>query len=284
MSFAERLARVLETREDLPVLPTTVLQVRAMLEDGPVNVTDLASLIAQDPSLALRLLKAANTATLAQSGVSVTDIGVAVEQLGWERVTSLCMGAGTLRPFDTGRNLDYQRFWAHSFAVATVAAAIATRRGIGRPSDGYIAGLLHDVGILFMDQYLPDVFGQIRALANPDTPRWRQETERLGMDHGQIGARLLERLNLPITVVAAVAHHHQPPWDPGPSRQLALLVAAAEALVNEFGEGLVEEGPTEPSADTALAALGFTTGEVSALRIEMASVAMGSAGRLDAAS
>lgn len=257
---------------------------RTLLSREDVSSIEIASLIGRDPALALRLLKTANAAGIARTGGHVTSIEVAVERLGLERVASLCLGVGTIRLFETGRNLDYQRFWTHSVAVATVASAIASRRDVGNPSDAYIAGLLHDVGIFFLDQYLPDVFSQMRDLADPNTPRWRQEIQRLGMDHGQMGAKLLERWYLPVGVVAAVAHHHQPPWDPGPSRQLALVVGAAEALVTEFGEGLVDEGPADPGADAALTALGLTQIEVHKLRIDMAGVAMEAAGWLGAAS
>ena len=284
MSFTERFTRVLETREELPALPTTALQVRALLACEDVNSIEIASLIARDPALALRLLKAANTAGMARTEGHVTSVEMAVERLGLERVASLCLGVGTIRLFETGRNLDYQRFWTHSVAVGTVAGAIASRRDIGNPSDAYLAGLLHDLGIFFLDQYLPDVFTQMRDLAEPNTPRWRQEIEQLGMDHGRMGAKLLERWYLPVRVVAAVAHHHQPPWDPGPSRQLALVVGAAEALVTEFGEGLVDEGPADPGADAALTALGLTQVEVRKLRTDMAGVVMEAAGWLGAAS
>lgn len=283
MSFTERFARVLETREALPALPATALQVRALLAREDVDRSEIASQIARDPALALRLLKAANTAGMARTEGHVTCIDVAVERLGLARVASLCMGVETIRLSETGRNLDYQRFWTHSVAVGTVAGAISSRWDVGNPSDAYIAGLLHDVGIFYLDQYMPDVFTQMRDLADPNTPRWRQEIERLGMDHGRMGANLLERWHLPVRVVAAVAHHHQPPWDPGPSRQLALVVGAAEALVTELGEGLIDEGPADPGSDAALTALGLTQVEVQKLRNDMAGVVMEAAGWLGAA-
>ncbi len=282
MTFVVRFSTLLSTRQDLPALPEGVLRLRTLLRREDVPASAINDVLTRDPALAGRVLRAANSACFARATGGIASIEAATMRLGLRRVASLCLAVDTIRIFGVSRHLDHQQFWTHSHAVGSVASALATRTGEGDPSDMFIAGLMHDVGLLFLEQFLPEDYLAVSAAGIGQT-RWRLEEELLEMEHGAMGGMLLSRWGLPPVVVEAVTRHHRPFGDAGPGSAAALLLAAAEGLVGEYGLGLPEEGPSDPDADAAFEALGLSAAEASDLRVSLAGVSMEAADLLRAA-
>jgi putative nucleotidyltransferase with HDIG domain len=90
----------------------------------------------------------------------------------------------------------YDEYWNHSVACAVIARYLAERSGKCDPNDTFVAGLFHDIGTLVTPPHRTDL---------PGAP------QTAGIDeHGAAGARILERWNLPASVIEAVRHHHAP--------------------------------------------------------------------------
>ena len=83
------------------------------------------------------------------------------------------------------------------------------------------------------------------------------EREVFGFDHAEAGARLLERWNLPASLVTAVRRHHAPLESPSPSL-LPCLVHVADAVCLTLGIGLGMDGLAYTLHPEALAALDLT--------------------------
>lgn len=212
---------------------------------------DLVRLIERDPALAGRLLRAANSA-LYTRGDQVTSITAAVNRLGLSQVRSLCMVVAVVRAFGDGHpHLDHQRFWEHSAAVGILTEYLtrqSNRHAQVDESEAYVAGLLHDVGILILDQFFPEEFAAVARITEEEaTGRWRVEDRLLTINHGTIGGLLLARWALPKRVSAAVTNHHHPDASPDEALPLAELVWAAEALCSATGLDLPQEGLAEVS-------------------------------------
>lgn len=244
--FRPALEALLASGKQLPTLPVLVLQVQRAIADEQSGLRDIGRIIERDPALTARLLRVANSAAFAR-GEPVTSVGTAIGRLGMGHVRSLCLAVGVVRAFGVaGQRLDHQRYWEHSAAVGLVAerlASLSKRYAQVDGSEAYTAGLLHDVGLLIVDQFFPEDFAGVEEeMEREMAPRPTVELRRFGMDHGAIGGRVLERWQLPATVRGAVAAHHRPDTaDPG-SGPLAHLVWAAEALCTAHGLELPQEG------------------------------------------
>ena len=85
------------------------------------------------------------------------------------------------------------------------------RRLSRRSEEAFVAGLLHDIGKVVLNTYLKEQFVRvlIRA-AGGEVTYAEAEREIFGFDHAEAGARLLERWNLPSSLVSAVRYHHAP--------------------------------------------------------------------------
>ncbi|HXE56793.1 MAG TPA: HDOD domain-containing protein [Gemmatimonadales bacterium] len=275
-SFIQRLLALLETAEHLPTLPEVVLQLHRALEDEKASGAVIAEIIGRDPALAAKVVGAANSAFLARSAEPITSIAGAIARLGLREVRSICAVLAFVRAFGgRGAGLDYQRFWIHSATVAGVAqwlgfcADPADRR---RADELYIAGLLHDVGLLILDQYFaPEFASASRTQADTGEPRWIVEERELGMDHGEVGGLLLGKWLLPPAVIDAVIGHHRPDSAPAPHRLGARFVHAAEVLTGAAGLGLPEEGAVE-APEPALRGLGLEPARLPELLAEVEAI------------
>ncbi len=280
-TLAEDLVRLLATSPDLPTLPETVLDLMGLLRREDVASSEITERIRRDPALSARILRAANGAAIARAGVSVATVESALARLGLRRVGSLCLAVETIRAFDGAGRLDHRAFWEHSFTVASVAVAIGEAATVPDSGDLYMAGLLHDVGLLVLDQRLPAAYEQVVDEAPSGVPRSHWEREVLGMDHGGIAAHLLGRWSMPETMVAAVGGHHASAGVEVSSAG-ALVLRAAEGLIVEYGLALEAEEGWQEDVDAALRGLGLTPERGERLRVSLAGVAMESAGLLRA--
>jgi HD-like signal output (HDOD) protein len=249
--FGARLEKLISSGRHLPTLPSLVLQVQRALANEMSGLRDIGLVIERDPALSTRVLRVANSAAFSR-GDPITTIGAAVGRLGMGHVRSLCFAVGLVRAFGDGRRrLDHQRYWEHSAAVGMVAERLtdlSKRYAHVDGAEAYTAGLRHDVGLLVTDQFFPEDFAGVQEEMEAElNARRLVETSRLGMDHGAIGGRILDRWQLPTAVRAAVSFHHQPESCGDEGADLATLVWAAETLCTASGLELPQEGGAEAS-------------------------------------
>lgn len=94
-----------------------------------------------------------------------------------------------------------------------------------------VAGLLHDIGQLWLYRFEPD---RCRDAARLSSERGvgieAAERELFGVDHATVGGWLAEAWSLPPAICRAIAFHHEP--DKSGSEPLVPLVHVAEVLAN----------------------------------------------------
>lgn len=283
MSFIQDLKTLLEHGDDLPTLPDVVLELQAAFNDEMIGDVELAAIIERDPALTARMLRVANSAMF-RRGDPVASVSVAVQRMGIRQVRATCLVLGVVKSFEgAAGGLDHQQFWNHSAAVG-LAAQRLWRLVPGVPSSDadqlYVAGLLHDVGLLVLDQFFPDRLREVNEHHElSGEPRPACERIVLGMDHGAVGSLLLGRWSLPESIVAAVADHHQPAEAPEAHAAAACVVAAAEQVCAGLGWDLEGERD-EPAVMTALTALGLESGTIEQFETEIEQIASNATGFL----
>lgn len=231
-----------EQLSELCTLPSIAQKVITVANDDSSDADDLLEVIEQDPSVAAKLMQVVNSAYCGLRN-PVGDLKMSVTLLGVDRVRNLAMtvSLGELFGRDTpvGR-FDPMRLWDHSVCVATVSRLIAERSKACNPDEAYLAGLIHDIGLLFVNQHLaklaPKVLAQCAAGASLPTA----ERRVMAFDHAQLGAYVAWRSNLPCRLVEAIDHHHSTHDCPEEGRELARTVSVANYLATRFGRGSLE--------------------------------------------
>ena len=276
--FVDNLRDLLDTSKQLPTLPTVVFQLKKALDSEMSSAQQVAAVIERDPSLTASLLRAANSAAMVGlGGESIASVQGAIARLGLRHVRSIGIALAMVKAFKAqDRGLDHEGFWVHSAAVGMLAEQLWLRMDVVSeflPDDIYVAGLVHDVGVLVLDQFFPEEFAGVRDLLDSvGEPRAKCETAQLGVDHGAIGGLLLGKWGLPEGVTDAVTYHHHFDGAPEDSRQVAQVIAAAEVLCTSNGLGIVEEGPADGCPTEVLQGLGFEEGEIEDIVEEMETI------------
>jgi len=200
----------------LPPLPRRSQELLQLLLDPDLDMLQLAELVEQTPALAARLLGVANSAFF-RTQVPVKHIPDAIIRvLGLHLVRDLSVSFLLNQPFDLKacRRFDPLRFWIRSMGLASLAQLLVTHLPLRTPptaSAAYLAGLLHNLGLLALVHVAPvamdAVLGEMER--QPDVSLTTVERQILGLDHAQAGAELAAAWKLPVTVAAVMGPPNQ---------------------------------------------------------------------------
>ena len=115
----------------------------------------------------------------------------------------------------------------------------------------FLAGLLHEIGTLILEDNFSEEYVRARELSNSkDIPLYQAEHEIFGTTHGAVGAYLLGLWSLNDAVVEAVAFHHQPQLSGGSAFSPLIAVHVADMLVQRGYIDAIK--PTAEESDLAL--------------------------------
>ncbi|MEN3001121.1 MAG: HDOD domain-containing protein [Armatimonadota bacterium] len=248
---------VIQRLQDLPSLPAVVLQVYQMADDPMVSAQQLALVIGKDQGFTMRLLRLANSAYYGMMR-RIGTIEEAVVVLGINTVRNLALIAATYPLFRRallGYTPHVSGLWSHSLAVGLVAQAGARLLDVPARNESFTAGLLHDVGKLVISTALTDWMGELHDLVHHHRmPVHEAERELFGFTHEEMGALLVERWNLPASIVKMVRFHHQSLEQNDAN---CALIEFADYCANQLGYMMDPEAPPEPFDTRVLNVLGI---------------------------
>jgi HD-like signal output (HDOD) protein len=257
-SLAKRIASDIDVLSDLPSPSPVVARLSATLGDDDVEVRTIEAIIGQDPVVAGKVIHAANAAAYA-SHTPTASIRAALLRLGVIRVRRLAMLFGLFNAYPGPRVPE--GFWQHSLAVAQLTDLVVqhmTAGGNANPDEVFIAGLLHDLGLLVLATHYPREYRAIReAAAEEDKPLDEVEDAVMGIDHGMIGEILAAHWMLPRPACAAIRAHHRIDLAGPDYRQNALIVHLAEAACGHAQLADIGEGVLLRLDDPAVVELGI---------------------------
>jgi putative nucleotidyltransferase with HDIG domain len=246
-----RLQKILKSIDRIRPMPTSVNRVLTCLEDARSSANLVAELLGLDQAMAANVLQAANSAYLGY-GPNCTTLTDAVMRLGFKRIRTLVMGvaaSGTLNKGLVGYRLGAGELWNHAVATAVTAQWFARALNYPNPEDAYVAGLLHDMGKLILDQYALADYDQLFGLViNYNLPFWKVEQQLFGIDHASVGGLMAAKWNFPSALVEAIQFHHMPA-QATEEKELAALVNIANALMPVDEATLAKLGKREISGD-----------------------------------
>jgi putative nucleotidyltransferase with HDIG domain len=255
----EALDRLFSRIGDMMPLPASAQKVLKLTDDENANPDVLREMIQSDPVLVARILRRLNSSYYALSQ-KVSDLKSAIALLGLREIRNLAMTVFVSRLYDGGSGHGtYRRenLWSHSVGVAVASRLVARVCGRGAAEEAYIAGLLHDIGLILLDQTLRRHFHKVIDGLSEEIPTHIVENRILAFDHAILGGFVARKWNFPDSVAAAITFHHQPWCYTGPHKDLVHVVAVANYLCSRTGLTSLGVHNVTPPPDEVYSGLGL---------------------------
>lgn len=208
MNKIDILAQI-RCNEKLLSLPQVLSEILEEVGKDDFSADTLAKIILKDPSLTSRLLKMANS-SFYQRVTEIKTVHQAVSILGVTTVKCLTLSASIFNPdrIAASTGIDTKQFFAYSLSIASASEKIARTVNYPSPEEAFIAGLLHDIGVLFFLHHYPDEYARILRGETIAESLVDAEMKVFGVDHCDIGYHLAEVWRLPDYVADAIISHH----------------------------------------------------------------------------
>ena len=224
-----------KTCKSLPVLSPLASKILKMCEDEKINASDLAQLISQDPGMVAQILLMANSAYYGGVRHKVTSVVQAVNLLGFSTIANLALSLCFYRLIkdlqNTNRSgMDHVGYWRRSIFASAAGRALAHHLSFPDPELVFLGALLQDIGILALNEVVPEQVGALyEKAADSHSALPQRELEQLGVDHPQIGAWLAQHWSLPEEFQIAILYSHTPEFFETPTECQPMVDSVALA-------------------------------------------------------
>jgi HD-like signal output (HDOD) protein len=227
-----------------------------LAREDDVSIGDLAGVIEQDVAIAGNMLSIANSALYSRNS-TISSVRQAIARIGVHKAKNALLGLSVARSFHAARvpgNWSL-RFNTHSLASATLSDLIVQRVSTDAPEWAFMAGLLHDVGLLLIAAGLPDQFKMLTANPGNDVQLVERERELLGFTHFDLGAEMMSRWNCPPRVQEAVRFCERSTFQYERPLSLGAVVKTASMLADSSGITILSSGQDQGLTSELLEAL-----------------------------
>lgn len=229
----------------IATLPEITLKIIELVESPSSTAQDLHKVIANDPALCSRILKVVNSAFYGLPG-QIGSINRAIVLLGLNAVKNIAIAASLAKLFRGGSltpEFSAKDLWSHSMATATGCKMLADAMKLGLADEAFLAGLIHDIGVIVEIQYdrhkLIETIGKLGVDKGgvPANNMLDIETETFGANHQDFGQGLCEKWKFPRTFALVTGFHHRPLELGDDQRTLVTIVSVADKLAGNVKPG-----------------------------------------------
>ncbi len=264
--FKEIIEEYLASNEtQLPPFDKTAFQIQQEITKSEPSIKKVESLVEVDQALTAQMLKMANTAFF--RGLSkVETVRDAIVRLGLQQVSQIVLLV-TQKKIFTSDDVYIQelmeKLWRHSVGTAIGSSWLAKKCGYHQlTNQAFVAGLLHDIGKLFLLTVIELVRERQSSDFDPSKAFFVDVMENL---HTEQGYELTQKWNLPEGYCVIARDHHLDDFDG--RNVLLLIVRIVNKACNKMGIGMEE--PTEQILATTPEAASLGLSEVDLAELEI---------------
>ena len=198
---------LVEKQLEIPPVPIVAAKVMQIMNDPEATNADMSRVVSMDQGLVGSLLRIANSPMYGLP-MKVRSMRQAVTILGRQAVRVLVLSASAKQLHKSWGEQE-EVLWTHAVGAAITSRVLARAAGIKNEGEAFIAGLLHDVGMVVMNNEEPQKFAVARELMiGEGMESYQAETEIFGFTHMDVGVALARRWNLFDALEFAIYCHH----------------------------------------------------------------------------
>lgn len=219
---------------DIATLPAVTVKIIEIVENSKSTARDLHEVIKNDIALSSKVLKVVNSAFYGLPG-QIASVDRAIMLLGLSAVKNIAIASSIARMFKGEQITDQfsaADLWTHSVAVAVAARSLA--QATDRKAEAeevFLAGLIHDLGLLVERQAFGDKFAEVVTLAGSGQDSFLDcEQQVFGANHQMFGMALSTKWKFPRHLRAVIGYHHDSSRVAEEMRQVVALVQVADII------------------------------------------------------
>ncbi len=228
------LQELSENIAELRPLPAAAMQILRITEHDRFSAHELASTISSDQALTAKLLRLANSAYYGFPR-TIGTVRDAVVLLGFRTVRATTLASCVIDTLRGSQNVNHDEFWYHSVSTGMLAEMLARTEGVHQ-DEAFTAGVLHNIGLMALDQCRPDLLAASLEYARQESVALHvAEWSILGYTDADLGGALAARWQFPLELVEAIRCHATPLDQLPDPRSLTAFVMRARFLARASG-------------------------------------------------
>ncbi len=257
---------------EIATLPEVTVRIIQIVEDPKSTARDLHDVIKNDPALSSRLLKVVNSAFYGLPG-QIGNVDRAIVLLGLSAVKNIAIAASMTHLFNSGVTIEGFNglaVWRHSIGVGVAARLLTHAQGKPALEESFLAGLIHDLGLLVERQVFAKKVAEVIARYNAAPSHfWELEEQIIGADHQAFGAALAAKWRFPMHLCTTIGYHHKPMEVAPAYRELPALIHVADILTCQTELGFSSTAASETISEEILEATKLTQDNLDAVTLQL---------------
>jgi putative nucleotidyltransferase with HDIG domain len=254
----DRIEEILACVEAFPSMPGAAARLLSMLDDPEISADQIEDVLRYDPGLTAGVLRLANSSYFGFAQ-RIGSLRQAIVTLGSKQLVQMVMAtcmSTIMNQNVQGYDMGAGDLWRHAIAAAVISEGLVRTLKITADEELFTAALLHDVGKLVLGSFVKDGYAEMAAGDGSGEEFQAAEKRILGVDHAEIGARILEAWSFPSRIITAVRFHHRPD-EAEPTDKMIDLVHVANVLCRMIGVGIGKDGLQYAPSPGAVQRLGL---------------------------
>ncbi len=199
----------IRSNSNLLSLPQVLSEVIIETAKEDFSADKLGDIILKDPTLTGRILKMSNSSFYNRLS-KIKTVHQAISVMGVTTVKCLALSSSIFHPekIEKETGVSPKQFFGYILSVAAASKKIALAIDFKAPEEAFIAGLLHDVGHMYLMHYYPKQIVEVMEQSQSGSKIDQIEKEVLGIDHTEISRAIAEAWKLPVEIIEAISDHH----------------------------------------------------------------------------
>lgn len=203
----QELEYLIKNADTLPTIPIIATKVMQMAENENVSVDEISKVVASDASISACVLKMSNS-TFYGCSRKIQTLPHAIMTLGLNTLKSLVIAASTKQVYQP-YGLAEKMLWEHSYGAGIAARIIAKETDSVRGDEAFLCGLFHDIGKNIMNFLDNKKFHTVMEICYNEEISFVEAEQRIySYSHAEVGALVLNKWEIPDTIINAVRNHH----------------------------------------------------------------------------
>jgi len=245
---------------EIATLPEITMKIVEVVQDPKSTAHDLHMIVSNDPALSARVLRVVNSAFYGLPG-QIGSIDRAIMLLGLNAVKNIAIAASLTKMFKgqspsddfTGKDL-----WTHSVAVGAANKLITNAIGLALPDEAFLAGLIHDLGLVALLQCFSEQIPEIVEKTKAGVAFRIAEEDVIGAHHSEIGMALAAKWKFPRSFQYVAGYHHNPLALDKEHRLLTIVTHIADIISANQGFGITITTETETVSPELMEEIGLS--------------------------